>query len=460
MKPPKAATWAGTAPFLAIIAAWWLLPRLVQYPAYMLPPIGAVLDYHGPARMDARDTALPGTCRHVVTLACPWDPDYQRWRSMSIFNKVTKTFQWGQHTVTLETGEVARQSTGAVLVDIEGTVVLATVVAKTEAKARGADDAWLVAPDGYVTEGASSNAWIVTKDGEIITRALSNMILAGITRHALFDALGQQGRKITERSFTLQGVQSRLLGGTTRLEGGLRATPPAGEPPLLIKAQGQISAEGLRAARQWPPLDGLARQMKGQTTYSATLGWRNDLPELQVQSTLEGLELQLPPPLSKRAAQALPLLISARTLGARGSAPRDLLEIQLGKTVSARYERDLSGPEPRALRGALAVGTNASAMSLPEQGVSAVIRVDDLSLDAWEAALPMTMGTMADAARALQLRVHSVSTSRLASDSAAATLSTASTHLRVSSNQSLMNWVSMATAEPPCTDRCLSTMRS
>ncbi len=53
---------------------------------------------------------------------------------MSIFNKVTKTFQWGQHTVTLETGEIARQSTGAVLVNIDDTVVLATVVAKTEAK--------------------------------------------------------------------------------------------------------------------------------------------------------------------------------------------------------------------------------------------------------------------------------------------------------------------------------------
>jgi polyribonucleotide nucleotidyltransferase len=54
---------------------------------------------------------------------------------MSMFNKVTKTFQWGQHSVTMETGEIARQSTGAVLVDIEGTVVLATVVARTEAKA-------------------------------------------------------------------------------------------------------------------------------------------------------------------------------------------------------------------------------------------------------------------------------------------------------------------------------------
>jgi len=54
---------------------------------------------------------------------------------MSMFNKVTKSFQWGRHQVVLETGEVARQSSGAVLVNIEGTVVLATVVAKTEAKA-------------------------------------------------------------------------------------------------------------------------------------------------------------------------------------------------------------------------------------------------------------------------------------------------------------------------------------
>ena len=54
---------------------------------------------------------------------------------MSIFNKVTKTFQWGQNKVTLETGEIARQSTGAVLLDMDGTVVLATVVAKTEGKA-------------------------------------------------------------------------------------------------------------------------------------------------------------------------------------------------------------------------------------------------------------------------------------------------------------------------------------
>lgn len=54
---------------------------------------------------------------------------------MGLFNKITKTFQWGPHTVTMETGEIARQSSGAVLVNIDDTVVLATVVAKSEAKA-------------------------------------------------------------------------------------------------------------------------------------------------------------------------------------------------------------------------------------------------------------------------------------------------------------------------------------
>ncbi len=51
-----------------------------------------------------------------------------------MFNKVTKSFQYGQHTVTLETGEIARQASGAVLVTIDDTVVLATVVGAKKAK--------------------------------------------------------------------------------------------------------------------------------------------------------------------------------------------------------------------------------------------------------------------------------------------------------------------------------------
>ncbi|ALQ93959.1 polynucleotide phosphorylase/polyadenylase [Xylella fastidiosa] len=48
--------------------------------------------------------------------------------------KITKTFQYGKHTVTLETGEVARQANGAVIVKMDDTVLLVTVVAAKTAR--------------------------------------------------------------------------------------------------------------------------------------------------------------------------------------------------------------------------------------------------------------------------------------------------------------------------------------
>jgi len=49
-------------------------------------------------------------------------------------NPVKKSFQYGRHQVTLETGEIARQADGAVIVNMDDTVVLVTAVAKTEVK--------------------------------------------------------------------------------------------------------------------------------------------------------------------------------------------------------------------------------------------------------------------------------------------------------------------------------------
>ncbi len=51
-----------------------------------------------------------------------------------MLNPTRKTFAYGAHTVTLETGEIARQAHGAVVVNMDDTVVLATVVAARQAK--------------------------------------------------------------------------------------------------------------------------------------------------------------------------------------------------------------------------------------------------------------------------------------------------------------------------------------
>ncbi len=45
---------------------------------------------------------------------------------------IKKSFQYGEHAITLETGLVAKQATGAVMVSMGDTVVLVTIVAERE----------------------------------------------------------------------------------------------------------------------------------------------------------------------------------------------------------------------------------------------------------------------------------------------------------------------------------------
>jgi polyribonucleotide nucleotidyltransferase len=52
----------------------------------------------------------------------------------NVFDIAKKTLQWGQHTLTIETGEIARQASGAVTVTMDDTVILATVVASKSVK--------------------------------------------------------------------------------------------------------------------------------------------------------------------------------------------------------------------------------------------------------------------------------------------------------------------------------------
>jgi len=87
--------------------------------------------------------------------------------------------------------------------DIKTTQLLYACMAKEQAKAQGADDAWLV-KDGWVTEGTSNNAFIITHDGAVVTRELSRALLPGITRGALIDLVNQNDLRLEERAYTLE----------------------------------------------------------------------------------------------------------------------------------------------------------------------------------------------------------------------------------------------------------------
>lgn len=92
--------------------------------------------------------------------------------------------------------------------DIKSTGLLAQVLGKQQAAEAGAFEAWMVDPDGTVTEGCSSNAWIVTPEGTLVTREPSPKILNGVTRLTLLRLAREAGIRVEERPFTVAEARS------------------------------------------------------------------------------------------------------------------------------------------------------------------------------------------------------------------------------------------------------------
>ncbi len=93
-------------------------------------------------------------------------------------------------------------------VDIKTTGLLAQALARQQAKAAGAEEAWMVDGQGFVTEGASCNAWIVTGAGNLVTRPAKSGILRGITREVAMEAARAKGLHFEERPFTVEEAKS------------------------------------------------------------------------------------------------------------------------------------------------------------------------------------------------------------------------------------------------------------
>jgi D-alanine transaminase len=128
-----------------------------------------------------------------------------------------------------EKGEASARSGVAVIttpdlrwkrVDIKSISLLPNVLARQEAKEKGAYEAWLTDSDGMISEGAASNAWIVDRSGTIVTRQLDRSILRGVTRTTLLDIISAQGFRLEERKFSLKealDAQEAFITGATTL---------------------------------------------------------------------------------------------------------------------------------------------------------------------------------------------------------------------------------------------------
>ena len=211
----------------------------------------------------------------------------------------------------------------------------------------------------------------------------------------------------TESGFSVNALQARVFGGDVRLDGGTVSAPTPGTaaarsaPTLSLRAQGVASAEGLRQARELGFVSRLAQHASGSTSYAAAFALRAGVPEVAVSSNLAGLALNLPAPLNKSADAVLPLRLESALLRDSLIAPpgarvrlQDQLVMDLGRVGSLSYVRDLSGAEPRVLRGAIAVGLAVDESApLPQEGVVANINMASVDFDAWGVVLSQAWGT-------------------------------------------------------------------
>ena len=90
--------------------------------------------------------------------------------------------------------------------DIKTTQLLYASMAKSEATAKGFDDAWMLR-QGYITEGSSNNVWIITSKN-IMTRQSDNLILSGITRAVVLECAKKLNYEVITKNFTKVDAES------------------------------------------------------------------------------------------------------------------------------------------------------------------------------------------------------------------------------------------------------------
>jgi uncharacterized protein (TIGR02099 family) len=200
----------------------------------------------------------------------------------------------------------------------------------------------------------------------------------------------------SETGFSAKDVQSNFLGGEMRLTGGSRPSANKADANIVFKAQGVATAEGLRQAKELGFVSRLGQSATGSAAYAATLAFRAGVPEIAITSNLQGMALSLPAPLNKTADSALALRydnsVVVSTIGEEQKL-QDTIQVDLGTIANINYVRDISGKEPRVLRGTIGVGLLPGESAPPlSEGVVANINLAQVDVDVWKKLLGSVAG--------------------------------------------------------------------
>ncbi len=179
--------------------------------------------------------------------------------------------------------------------------------------------------------------------------------------------------EFTESSVRVPGATATFLGGPLTVSAGSQR-----DAAVSIQFQGRINADAARRVNssEW------LRHMRGATDWRGTLTMRNKRVDFAVDSTLQGLAVNLPAPFAKAAAETLPLRLERRHTGPQ----TDRVAASVGNLVSAVFHRRSNGGGSRVERGVVRFGEGQAGE--PERnGIALSGTIRALDLDAWLAML-------------------------------------------------------------------------
>ncbi len=191
-----------------------------------------------------------------------------------------------------------------------------------------------------------------------------------------------------EKGFSIAGIKANFLGGPVLVTGSTQR-----DGTTLVKAEGNLSADGVRKAYAAPLAQRSTERISGSTHYSTSIRVKNSRPEIVVESNLVGIALDFPAPLRKAANESLPLRFELSGLPGDASTLRDEMRLSLGSAISARYERQKSMQKDAAwqvVRGG--IGVNVPAPQ-PDSGLIANVDMKSLNIDEWRRALSSVVMT-------------------------------------------------------------------
>ena len=200
--------------------------------------------------------------------------------------------------------------------------------------------------------------------------------------------------EFTESGITARTLSAKFLGGPATISVATRA-----DGTIAVNAHG--TANPAQIPRIWGS-EALLRRVSGAAAWQGTLtGARGRPLTLSVQSQLNGVAADLPPPFGKTAVQPMPLRVER--VVSPGPPRTDTIRVSLDRTVDAIVQRRREGTAYVVNRGVISL--NAPAVLPDREGLSVTGSLPYVDVDRWRELLGGEDGTGLSFSSALDLNI-------------------------------------------------------